>query len=94
MLLYPISSFNLQTYDLNQNTVEQGARELTCHSLVCYFKSKNDSSNTCGAGGVGKQPRENSTSTAVVRRLPGAEDSVRGFEQPGCSGKGNQAGGE
>lgn len=43
---------------------------------------------------MGNQPRENSISMALACRLPAAEDSMRGFEQAGCLGKGNQAGGE
>lgn len=87
VLLYLVSSINLRTCDLNQNTVEQGARELIFHSLVCYFKSKIDSSNNCGAGGVGNQPRENSISMALVCRLLGAEIQYVGLSNQGVWGR-------
>lgn len=42
----------------------------------------------------GISPGRTALALVLACKLPGAEDSVSGFEQPGCLGKGNQAGGE
>lgn len=39
-------------------------------------------------------PGRTALALTLACRLLGAEGSIRGFEQPGCLGKGNQAGGE